>query len=93
MRNFIGTVRSKVCLPLRRISLRSTLSARHVVLATGGSGQVFARTTNPQVATGDGVALAIAADVDVKDLEFYQFHPTCLAVPGTGVVDDSSVER
>jgi L-aspartate oxidase len=50
--------------------------ARAVVLATGGLGQVFAATTNPQVSTGDGVALALRAGADVTDLEFVQFHPT-----------------
>jgi L-aspartate oxidase len=52
--------------------------ARAVVLATGGLGQVFSATTNPEVSTGDGVALALRAGVAVTDLEFVQFHPTVL---------------
>jgi L-aspartate oxidase len=52
--------------------------ARAVVLATGGMGQVFTATTNPSVATGDGVALALRAGAEVADLEFVQFHPTVL---------------
>nr|WP_117213473.1 L-aspartate oxidase [Allorhizocola rhizosphaerae] len=56
--------------------------ARAVVLATGGMGQIFAATTNPSVSTGDGVALAIRAGAAVTDLEFVQFHPTSLWLPG-----------
>jgi L-aspartate oxidase len=53
-----------------------------VILATGGGGQVFAQTTNPMVSTGDGVAIAHRAGAVLRDLEFVQFHPTALTVPG-----------
>lgn len=56
-----------------------------VVLATGGLGQVFASTTNPQVSTGDGLAAALRAGASVADVEFVQFHPTALAVPADAV--------
>ena len=55
-----------------------TLPSRVVVLATGGSGMMHRSTTNPSIATGDGVAMASRAGADIKDMEFIQFHPTAL---------------
>lgn len=56
-----------------------------VVFATGGIGQVYKYTTNPAVTTGDGLALAIEAGAEIKDMEFIQFHPTALNVEGAEV--------
>ena len=60
----------------------AVVEASAVLLATGGAGQVFRETTNPSVATGDGIMLGWCAGARVTDLEFVQFHPTALDVPG-----------
>lgn len=65
------------------VAHQSTLSwwsAGAVILATGGGGQVFSQTTNPPASTGDGVAMAWRAGAHLRDLEFFQFHPTALKV-------------
>ncbi len=62
--------------------VRRTVAADVVALASGGAGQLFSHTTNPQVATGDGVGLAFMAGAEVADVEFFQFHPTALRMPG-----------
>ena len=57
-------------------------SCRFLVLATGGAGHLYKLSTNSDIATGDGVALAFKAGAEIVDMEFFQFHPTALRVPG-----------
>ena len=61
---------------------RTRIAARSVLIAAGGAGQVYSDTTNPAVATGDGIALAEQAGANLADMEFYQFHPTAFYHPG-----------
>ncbi|HEY7466956.1 MAG TPA: FAD-dependent oxidoreductase, partial [Dehalococcoidia bacterium] len=60
-------------------------SCSHLVLATGGCGQLYRVTTNPAVATGDGIALGYRSGAEIMDMEFIQFHPTALCLPGAPV--------
>ena len=68
---------------------RQVIVADAVILATGGAGLLYPHTTNPPVATGDGVAVALRAGARVDDLEFVQFHPTVLATGGAFLVSEA----
>ncbi len=67
---------------LDRDNRQERVNARAVLVAAGGAGQVYSDTTNPAVATGDGIALAAEAGAALADMEFYQFHPTALSLAG-----------
>jgi L-aspartate oxidase len=68
-----------------RTNATERFEAGAIIIATGGIGQMFRVSTNPDVATGDGIALAYRAGAEVQDMEFVQFHPTALRLPGVPI--------
>ena len=76
-----GTVRGIKALD-SRTGLTEEFECRSLILATGGAGQLFKFNTNSDIATGDGIALAFKIGAEISDMEFFQFHPTALHLPG-----------
>lgn len=65
-----------------RTGTREVFLCKYLILATGGAGQLFKYNTNPNITTGDGIKLAYNAGAEIVDMEFFQFHPTALRMPG-----------
>lgn len=80
-----GTCRGVICFNCRTKEYE-TVNSPAVILATGGIGQLYKYTTNPDITTGDGIALAYRAGAVVKDMEFVQFHPTAFALGDNGTM-------
>ena len=76
-----GAVRGIKALDCRTGSIEE-FESQSLILATGGAGQLFKFNTNSDIATGDGIALAFQAGAEIVDMEFFQFHPTALRLPG-----------
>jgi L-aspartate oxidase len=91
LRSRDGAVRGVLAMSAR--GDRVGFTAGEVVLATGGAGQIYRETTNPVIATGDGVAMGLRAGAAVRDMEFFQFHPTCLYIAGAARVLISEIVR
>jgi len=77
-RGSVSGIRALDC----RTSSVEEFSCRSLILATGGAGQLYKFSTNSEIATGDGVALAYSTGAELIDMEFFQFHPTALRLPG-----------
>jgi len=76
-------IKDNVCIGASVLQGNETVNifAKAVILATGGAGQLFSRTTNPMITTGDGIAIAYRAGAVIEDMEFVQFHPTSFYAP------------